>query len=155
MPRGRPTAFKPEYVKQVFHLALLGATDPDLARAFDVSERTIAYWKRREPEFLQALKKGKDAADARVAKSLYHRALGYSHPAVKILTVADGDNQGSHVEKVDYIEHYPPDSTAMIFWLKNRRPDLWRDKVEHEHGTKDGKPIEIIHTIVDPKAPAA
>jgi hypothetical protein len=53
---------------------------------------------------------------------------------VKILTVSDGGNEGSHVEQVPYIERYPPDTTAAIFWLKNRRPKAWRDKHEMEHG---------------------
>ena len=67
---------------------------------------------------------------------MYHRANGYSHPAVKFLTVSDGEGMGSHIEALHYIEHYPPDTTAGIFWLKNRRPDRWRDvqRVEAELG---------------------
>jgi hypothetical protein len=130
---GRPTKFLPEYAKQAYHLALLGATDADLARAFAVQLSTVALWKRRHPDFSDALKRGKDEADSNVAKSLYRRALGYSHPAVKIITVARGANQGSEVEEVPYMERYPPDTVAAIFWLKNRRPDLWRDKRDVEH----------------------
>lgn len=113
---------------------MLGATDADLARAFDVAESTINLWKLHQPEFSESIKRGKDEADANVAKSLYRRALGYSHKAVKILTVAMGNNQGSQVEEVPYVERYAPDTTAAIFWLKNRRPDKWRDKQEVEHG---------------------
>lgn len=94
--------------------------------------RTIHHWKLAHPEFLHALKAGKEEADASVAKSLYQRALGYSHAAVKIITVADGNNQGSHVEQVPYTEYYPPDTTACIFWLKNRQREQWRDKLDHE-----------------------
>lgn len=130
---GRPSKYRPEYAKQAYHLALLGATDADIARAFSVSEKTIATWKHRQPDFLQSLKRGKDEADAQVAKSLYRRALGYSHKAVKIIAVARGNNQGSVVEEVPYVEKYPPDTTAAIFWLKNRRPELWRDKHDVEH----------------------
>lgn len=130
---GRPSKYRPGYATQAYHLALLGATDADLARAFAVSDKTISTWKHRQPEFLHALKQGKDQADAKVAQSLYRRALGYSHKAVKIITVAQGNNQGSVVEEVPYVERYPPDTTAAIFWLKNRRPDLWRDKHDLEH----------------------
>jgi hypothetical protein len=130
---GRPTLYKPEYAKQAYHLALLGATDADMARAFDVSDATIDNWKAQHSEFLGSIKRGKDEADANVAKSLYRRALGYSHPAVKIVTVARGNNMGSDVEQVPYVERYPPDTTAGIFWLKNRRPDKWRDKRDVEH----------------------
>lgn len=129
---GRPSVFKPEYSEQAYHLALLGATDSGIARALGVSDRTVDGWKTAHPEFLRSLKAGKEEADATVAKSLYQRALGYSHPAVKIITVADGNNQGSHVEQVPYTEHYPPDTTACIFWLKNRQREQWRDKMDHE-----------------------
>lgn len=130
---GRPSLYRREHNRQAYHLALLGATDIDLARAFGVDERTINRWKRDQKGFCQSLKRGKDQADARVAHSLFRRARGYSHKAVKILTVADGIDQGSHVEKVDYIERYPPDTTAAIFWLKNRRPREWRDRHEMAH----------------------
>jgi transposase-like protein len=143
---GRPTAYKTEYSKQAYHLALLGATNADLARAFDVAPSTIDLWIKNNPEFSGSLKRGKEEADATVAKSLFRRALGYSHKAVKILTVAQGGNMGSAVEEVPYIERYPPDTTAAIFWLKNRRPDLWRDKIDHEHGGKDGAPITVLFT---------
>jgi len=151
---GRPSAFKPEYVKLAERFCLLGATDKDLAAAFGVSEVTINAWKKLHPEFLKSLKAGKEEADAAVANSLYRRALGYSHRAVKILTVAQGNHMGSTVEEVPYIERYPPDTTAAIFWLKNRRPDLWRDKQDLEHTGKDGGPLEIAvtHIVVDASA---
>ena len=68
-----------------------------------------------------AIKAGKEASDARVERSLYQRANGYSHPAVKAFMTRDGKIVEHH-----YIEHYPPDPTSMIWWLKNRRPDRWR-----------------------------
>ena len=121
---GRPSKFRQEYAEQAFKFCLLGATDADLGRFFDVDERTINNWKESHPEFLQSLKAGKEQADARVAQSLYRKALGWEHEAVKI--VADAKTGTEHV--VPYAERYPPDTTAAIFWLKNRRPDLWRDK---------------------------
>lgn len=130
---GRPSAYRPEFAKLAYHMTLLGATDRDIAAAAGVSEVTVNAWKKEQPEFLKSLKDGKAVADANVAKSLYRRALGYSHNAVKILAVAKGGNQGSAVEEVPYIERYPPDTVAAMFWLKNRRPDLWRDKQDVEH----------------------
>lgn len=125
---GRPTDYRPEFNEQARKLCLLGATDKELANFFDVDERTINNWKTQFPEFLQSIKDGKEHADAYVASRLFARACGYEHKAVKILTVADGNNSGSHVEQVPYIEKYPPDTAAAIFWLKNRRPDQWREK---------------------------
>lgn len=124
MPAGQPTSYRDEYAEQAMKLCRLGATDKELADFFDVAESTINNWKLAHPEFLESLKKGKSISDAEVADKLFKRATGYSHAAVKIF-----NDNGAPLE-VPYTEHYPPDTTAAIFWLKNRRPDLWRDKTE-------------------------
>lgn len=111
----------------------MGATDAEMADFFEVDERTIGNWKNEHEEFFQSIKKGKVLADATIADSLYHRAKGYSHEAVKIIAVSQGNNMGSEVQEVPYVEHYPPDTTAAIFWLKNRQPKKWRDKQDVEH----------------------
>lgn len=141
---GRPTSFKPEYVAQAFKLALLSATDVQLADFFEVAESTITKWKLDYPKFSAALKKGKDDADAAVVKSLYHRAIGYEHPAVKIITVARGNNEGADVQEVPYTEHYPPDTTAAIFWLKNRQSANWRDRKEVDLTSKGLSLAELL-----------
>lgn len=74
-PRGRPTLYKKEYEQQVFRLCLLGADDQRIATFFDVNVDTIADWKVAHPSFLEAIKEGKEEADAKVAQSLYQRAL--------------------------------------------------------------------------------
>lgn len=140
---GRPTKYQAAYAEQAFKLTLLGATDKELADFFEVSEQTLNAWKHEHPRFLESLKKGKDQADATVAESLYKRALGYSHKAVKIGTNA---STGQSVT-VPYTEHYPPDTTAAIFWLKNRQKGRWRDKLDHEHAGPDGTPIPTHMTI--------
>lgn len=140
---GRPTDYREEYAGQATKLCLLGATDAQLGDFFGVSEQTINAWKKAQPEFLESLRVGKADADANVAHSLYRRALGYSHEAVKI--VADAKSGDSAI--VPYTEHYPPDTTACIFWLKNRRKAEWRDKVEHEVGGIDGNPIQAAITV--------
>jgi len=125
--RGRKTKYREEFCTQAEKLCALGATDRDLADFFHVSESTLNLWKLTHPEFSESLKDGKDQADKRVEQSLYRRALGYSHDAVKIL-----QDKGNPVI-VPYVEHHPPDTTACIFWLKNRRPDRWRDLKALEH----------------------
>lgn len=148
--QGRPRSYKPEYAEQARKLCLLGATDVEVADFFGVTERTINRWKVDFPEFCHALKLGKEEADDRVEKSLYRRALGYSHEAVKIFA-----NPTTGAEQiVPYTEHYPPDTTACIFWLKNRKKEDWRDKHDHEHTGKDGGPVQyerIERVIVDPE----
>jgi hypothetical protein len=125
---GRPSSFKPEYSEQAEKLCLLGATDVEMADFLGVVLSTFHKWKHDHPEFSDALKSGKELADERVERSLYHRAIGYSFDAVKIMAVK------GEIEKVPYREHIPPDTTACIFWLKNRRQQQWRDVHKHEHG---------------------
>ncbi len=135
---GRKPSFKQEYIELAYNYALLGAKDVDLATFFDVSEQTINNWKKQHKEFFLALKKGKHEADASIANSLYHRAKGYTHKEEKIF-VDKGE-----VIRVETEKHYPPDTAAMFIWLKNRRPDLWRDKQEVDHTTKGDK-IDLSH----------
>lgn len=123
---GRPTLYRPEYPQQAYKYCLLGATNEKLAMLFEVSVQTIDNWLVEHEEFLGAVKAGRDEADALVAKSLFHRALGYEHKAVKI--VADAKTGMDHT--VEYVERYPPDTTAAIFWLKNRQREQWREKSE-------------------------
>lgn len=137
MAGGRPTKLKPEFVEQARKLAALGATDREAAEFFDVSESTLYLWKHTSEKFSEALKVGKETADDRVKQSLYRRALGYSHDAVKIMTV-----EGKVVSE-PFVEHYPPDTTAAIFWLKNRDPTNWRDVKAQEVSGPNGEKLNI------------
>lgn len=124
---GRPTKFKPEFVEQARKLAALGATDREAAEFFNVDEATLYRWKHTEPEFCEALKVGKETADARVEQSLYRRAVGYAQDDLHF-SAYEGV-----VTATPYTKITPPDTTAAIFWLKNRKPQEWRDKRELEH----------------------
>ena len=128
---GRPTAYREEFVQQAEQLIALGATDMELANFFKVTSRTIENWKLRHPEFFQTLKVAKDKADERVERRLWERAMGYSHLSEKLFC-----SRGK-VIRVEIVEHYPPDTTACIFWLKNRQPGRWRDRVDVQH--EDGR----------------
>ncbi len=141
-PRGQPTKYKPEFCEQAAKLCKLGATDRELADFFGVRESTLNNWKVAHPEFMEALKRGKDESDNRVEQSLYRRALGYSHDAVKILMTKDGD-----VYREEYVEHYPPDTVACIFWLKNRRPDAWRDKFDVDTGLTRERATQLLELV--------
>lgn len=138
MAGGRPSSFKPEYIGQAKKLVALGATDMTLADFFGVAVSSISKWKNDYPEFSDALKESKADLDSKVERSLYERAVGYKYPAIKIMQY-----QGVPIE-VPYTEHIAPDTTAQIFWLKNRQPARWRDKQDHEHTGKDGGAIQIV-----------
>lgn len=137
--RGRKSEYREEYAEQALKLCLLGATDKEIAEFFSVSEQTLNSWKKKFPQFLESLKKGKAVADANVASRLYSRAIGYDAKATKFAT-----NEARITDKVEYIEHYPPDTTAAIFWLKNRQPAKWRDKKEVENLVKLGDELESM-----------
>lgn len=134
---GRPTRYRKEFAGQAEKLCRLGAIDSELAEFFGVSEVTLNSWKKNHREFLKSLKEGKSQADAEVANSLFKRATGFSHLDTKFAT-----HEGKITDAREYTKHYAPDTIACIFWLKNRRPDLWRDKIGHEHTGKDGGPIK-------------
>jgi hypothetical protein len=122
--RGRPTKYDPSYPELARKFCLLGADDEKLAKMFEVAVSTINEWKLAYPVFSESIKDGKDRADAMVAQSLYHRATGYSHQAVKIFA----DPKTGAEKIVKYTERYAPDATSAIFWLKNRQG--WRDKID-------------------------
>ena len=133
--RGKATLFKPEYTEQVEELCRSGSTDKDLALFFKVSINTIDNWKKRYPDFFLALLKGKQEADANVADALYRNAIGseYCENQPVKLKRKILDDTGRVIRTEEYVQiisltkYSRPDTTAQIFHLKNRRPDLWRD----------------------------
>lgn len=122
----RPTIFKPAHVETARALAFAGATDREVADFLKVAERTIHRWKIDHPEFGEALQTGKDAADRRVEHSLYRKAIGYSFDSEKIW------HWEGKVVRAACVEHVPPSDVAAIFWLKNRKPDQYREKSQVE-----------------------
>ncbi|MEQ5326900.1 helix-turn-helix domain-containing protein [Proteus sp. fly-1008] len=134
--KGQSSTYRPEYAEQARKLCLLGATDKELADFFEVAESTVNNWKKEQIEFLESIKKGKQLADADVAERLFKRACGYVAPDVDIKVI------DSQIVKTEIEKHYPPDTTAAIFWLKNRQRDKWRDKQDHEITGKDGGAIQ-------------
>lgn len=129
MPAGRPSDYKPEFAEQVKKIAELGATDQEVADFFDIDVRTVYRWKHDYPEFCQALKIGKEVADERVERSLYQKAIGYEQEEVKIFMPGGADKP----VYAPFRAKIAPDTTAAIFWLKNRRSQEWRDKQDVEH----------------------
>lgn len=148
MPGGRPSKFKDEFVEQATKLCKLGATDAELADFFNVNVLTIHRWKNGNVEFCNALKAGKEEADNRVERSLYQRAVGYTFDSEKVF------NAQGIILRAPIQEHVAPDTTACIFWLKNRRGDDWRDKSIAELTGKDGSPLNVSGpTIIFTGAP--
>lgn len=116
-----------------------GVTDAELANFFKVNERTLNNWKKQFPLFFQSLKRGKEMADAQVEASLFQRATGYSVPDVHI------SSYEGNITVTPIIKHFAPDVTAQIFWLKNRKPQDWRDKQDIEHTGQITVPELVIN----------
>lgn len=130
---GRPTLYKQEYDAQAYKLCLLGATDKDLANFFEVCEATINNWKIENESFLESIKDGKVKADAIIAESLFKRAKGAiinKQQAFKVRNSNGKEGYTESIEIVDLIEEIPPDTTAIKFWLSNRKSSDWKEKVD-------------------------
>lgn len=127
----RPAKYDPvQHPKLARELTGEGKTLTQIAKLFEVNRDTVTEWQNSHPEFSVAIKLGREDASERVERALFERAIGYSHPIVKPMVVSDGGGMGSHIEKVDLVEHYPPDTAACMSWLKNRKPEEWKDRQE-------------------------
>lgn len=102
-----------------------GLTDEQIAGNIGINTSTLYDWKNKFPKISEALKKGKEVVDIQVENALLKRALGYDFQETR---VEKSDKDGTKV--IQTLKHIPADTTAQIFWLKNRRPDKWRDKPE-------------------------
>ncbi|SBA69470.1 homeo-like domain protein [Staphylococcus aureus] len=100
-----------------------GLTDEQIARNLGVSKHTLIKWKKNIPDFLDAIKKGKEVSDYELENALHKRAVGYYYEEETVT------NKGE-VVKIKKYEHANP--TSIIFALKNRLPHKYRDKVEQE-----------------------
>lgn len=131
--RGRPSEYDNKFAMIAEALCMFGATDEEIAAHFKVSVRTIHRWKLEHEEFCHALKNGKNLPDERVERSLYQRSLGTYVIEEQAIKVKVGPSE-EKVEIVKVEKYVPPDTTAMIFWLKNRRSKDWKDVKQHEVG---------------------
>lgn len=119
----------PDGLTMIQGFARDGMTDAQIAQKIGISTQTLYDWEKRFPDFLDALKKGKAPVDIEVENALLKRALGYDYEEVitEIEDLGEG-RQKKHVRKIT--KHQPGEVSAQIFWLKNRRPGRWRDKIE-------------------------
>jgi hypothetical protein len=135
---GRPTAYRPEFAEKAVMACELGYTDFEIAKLFNITVATLNRWKLKYKEFCASIKLSKTGADDRVERSLYARAVGYDHDAVKVFLPA-GSRKPVYAP---YVEHQPPDVTAAFRWLNNRRPNDWRDRREFDTTIRQSPEIE-------------
>ena len=110
-----------------------GLTDEQIAHNIGITAKTLYVWKNEHSDICEALKKGKAIVDLQVENALLKRALGYEYMEERI-EVSEKDGR----KVIQTTKTVLPDTTAQIFWLKNRRPDKWRDKPLETTGGADG-----------------
>lgn len=128
--KGRPTLEDPTAPEQAFRMCLLGLNNEQLAKYFDVDISNLQEWIASHVDFREAIKDGRERADGMILNALYHKALGYSHSAVKIFWDPKTDTE----KIIPYVERYPPDATAAIFLLKNRQRERFGDRAVNDDG---------------------
>lgn len=119
-----------------------GLTDEQIAKNIGITVSTYYEWKKKYPEISESLKKGKEVVDYEVENALLQKALGMTKVIQKPFKLKEVKYENgkriSEKERIEYAEEevfIPPDTTAQIFWLKNRRPDKWHDKPRDEADT--------------------
>ena len=113
-----------------------GLTDEQIAHNMGCAYSTLREWKDKYPALSAALKRGKEVVDIEVENALLKRAMGYDYVEERIEVSDSGKRKVIQITK-----HIAADTTAQIFWLKNRRPDKWRDK---PMPTAEGDGVTII-----------
>lgn len=133
---------EPEGLLKIEGWARDGLTDEQIAIKMGIRRETLYAWKKDFPNISNALKRGKEVVDRQVENALLKRALGYEYEEVK-----EKFENGICVERTITKKEVVADTTAQIFWLKNRKPDEWRDKPEAEQSTGG---ITIVNNIPRP-----
>jgi len=129
-----------------------GLTDEQIAQKMGIAPRTYYEWLKKYQQFSQAIKKGKAPVDYEVENTLLKKALGYVMTVKKPIKLKSKKQISGKAtieeERIEYAEeeiYIPPDTTAQIFWLKNRRPEKWRDKPD----TSQNGGNEILQSLYD------
>lgn len=125
----------PDGLRRLEAYARDGLTDDQVAKNIGVNRDTLYTWKKKYPDISDALKRGKEVIDVEVENALFKKATGFNKTVKKAIKVKEiiyengkRKSEKEHIEYADEEIYIPPDTTAQIFWLKNRKPDIWRDK---------------------------
>ena len=119
-----------------------GLTDEQIAKNIGISKQTFYDWKKKYTDFSDSLKNGKEVIDRQVENVLLKRALGYEYEEV-----SEKYEGGLLTERKVTKKQVVPDTTAQIFWLKNRKPSVWRDRAQVDVDAEFSKVDELISAI--------
>lgn len=132
----------PEALIKIEGWARDGLTDEQISIKMGINPATLYEWKKKYPEFSESLKKGKEVIDRMVENALLKRALGYSYTETTKEYVVE---KGEMIITKEVTKEVIPDTTAQIFWLKNRKPNEWRNNPESVTNNNEG--VQIIDDI--------
>lgn len=142
---GRPSTFNEQIKNVIINLYKEGKTNQQVADCIGVHRRTLDFWKAKDAEFLRTINEIKDLPDKLIEATLFQKACGYSHKEEKVFC-----SEGQIITH-DTTKQYPPDTASMIFWLKNRQPKRWREKMESERDivavTVNVEPVDLADRI--------
>lgn len=134
---------EPEGLLKIEGWARDGLTDEQIADNIGISRSTLNSWKDKYSDISDTLKRGKEVVDRQVENALLKRALGYEYTETTREYIPELEEMKT-TKKVT--KQVAPDTTAQIFWLKNRKPDKWRDKLNRDCGSEDEtEGVEIIN----------
>lgn len=126
-----------------------GLTDEQLAEKMGINPATLYDWKNKHPEISEALKKGKEIVDIQVENALLKRALGYEYMEERV-EISEKDGR----KVIQTVKQVIPDTAAQIFWLKNRRPDRWRDKPQEKaEAAGEGGGVVLLPAVAELREP--
>ena len=137
--RGRPSKYKKEMIEQVFEFSLLGLTNQAIADFFGITLTVYDSWMVYNEEFADARNRGRDAADAKVARSLYKKALGFSYDETYEQYNADGELIRTEITHKTVV----PDTQACLKWLALRQRDKWADVSKSEHTVRYSGEVDL------------
>ncbi len=135
-------------------LAIKGATNEEIAKAFGISTRTFIRWRQEHESLDKAVTGGKDVADSKVERSLYQRALGYQITDVEKILEFDtktGEQKPARVRNI--IKNIAPDTMACMYWLNNRRRAHWSQRQEVALSAGDGSEDVVIYLPANGREP--
>ena len=122
-----------------------GLIDKQIANNMGIHVATLYEYKKKYPEFNEALKKEKEVVDYEVENAMLKRALGYDYEEIKVI-ITDKGSKSKRIEKTT--KHVMGDVTAEIIWLKNRKPASWRDRPQNEEEAEN-KLNEVIAAMME------
>ncbi|SHF15230.1 hypothetical protein SAMN02745784_02982 [Tissierella praeacuta DSM 18095] len=138
-----------------------GLINEDISKEIGIHPSTLYDWQNKYPEIAEALKRGKDVIDRQVENALLKRALGYDYKEVTQERIIKKDIKGDPMTDLHgfpiaemvttkvVTKQVTPDTTAQIFWLKNRKPEQWRDKQQVEHSGQIDTGLNKLNSILE------